>query len=178
MISTVFRAIAIVAGGVWLGGMIVIGAIVAPTTFGVMRTLDVDHPNALAGQIMARNFARFDNVQLTCAAILLAWQILHMIAGGKTRRDWFRLALIVAAAGLLAYSVGVITPRILDLQPALTAADPEAAMRAHFDEIHNSAVRVAQAILFCVFVVVMEMTIPMNARPPKPKTPDRPERGA
>ncbi len=162
MIATVLRAIAIIAGGVWIGGLVVLGAIVAPTTFRVMRTLDVENPNALAGQIMAKNFARFDYVQIACAVALLGWQIVHMVSGGNGRRDWFRFALIIAAVGLLAYSVGVITPEILDMQPLLRSADPDAAVRAHFDAIHGTSVRVAQAMLFCVFVTVMEMTIPLK----------------
>ena len=56
----------------------------------------------------------------------------------------------------------VITPEILDMQPLLRSADPDAAVRAHFDAIHGTSVRVAQAMLFCVFVTVMEMTIPMK----------------
>ena len=61
MIMKLFQAIATTAGGVWLGGMVLM-AIVASTTFGVMRTTGVEHPDSIAGQVMAKNFARFDTV--------------------------------------------------------------------------------------------------------------------
>ena len=159
MIMKLFQAIATTAGGVWLGGMVLM-AIVASTTFGVMRTTGVEHPDSIAGQVMAKNFARFDTVQMTCAGVLVAWQIVHMAFGGRHGRDWLRLGLIVAAAGLLAYSVRVLTPQITDLQPALQSADPDVAMKAAFDKFHSTAVRISKINLILLLVIVVEMALP------------------
>src|SRR5262245_32536082 len=109
-----FRALAHTAAGIWLGGIIVI-AIVAQTTFGVMRTTDVEKPDSVAGQVMARNFGRFNVVQSTCAAILVTWQIVSLGFCGRSVREWLRLSIIVAAAGLLAYEVAVVSPKIVNM---------------------------------------------------------------
>lgn len=159
MFMSLFRAIAQAAAGVWLGGMILI-AIVAQTTFGVMRTTGVDRPNAVAGQVMARNFLRFDRVQLVCVCVLVAWQAAALILRPPAARDVVRSLLIVAAAGLFLYSSQTLTPRILDLQPVMAAADPDAAMTERFDEFHETAVRIAQVNLVLVLFITIEMALP------------------
>jgi len=167
MLMNVFRALAVTAAGVWLGGMLTIGVIVAKNTFQIMRKTDVAQPNALAGRIMARNFQEFDYVQLACAGILLAWQVAHMLTARRLARDWFRFVLILAAAGLLLYSVLVLTPQIVALQSDVAGAAAEATVRRTFDAFHETSVRIAQVLLGLVFVIAMEMGLPRASAPPK-----------
>ncbi|MFQ5430617.1 MAG: DUF4149 domain-containing protein [Phycisphaerae bacterium] len=164
-----FHALATTAAGVWFGGMILI-AIVAATTFGEMRKTGVDHPNAIAGQVMAKNFARFDTIQIVCAAVILLWQIMQLVIRGRTALDWLRLVPIVLASGLLAYSVCVLTPKILSLQSTVAGADAEAAARAVFDDFHRSAVRVSQINL--VLLVVILITLAWQRPDARPATGD------
>lgn len=148
--------IATSAAGVWLGGMILI-AIVAQTTFAVMRETGVDQPNALAGQIMAKNFLRFDMVQLGCAGILVLWNVIHIISGGRSLLDWLRLVVILLATALLLYSVSVLTPKITNLQSAVASADPDTAIKAIFDDFHETAVRISKANLILVAMVLFSL---------------------
>lgn len=164
MIKNLSQAIATAAAGVWLGGMVLM-AIVAQTTFEVMRTTGVESPNSIAGQVMAKNFSRFDTVQMICAGVLIAWQIAHMALGGRHGRDWLRLGLIIVAAGLLTYSVNVLTPQITGLQPSLHTADPDAAMNAAFDKFHETAVLIAKINLFLLLFIVVEMAWPSKLKP-------------
>lgn len=150
------RAIAATAGGIWLGGMILI-AIVAQTTFSEMRHTGIAQPNAVAGRVMARNFARFDTVQIACAGVLLAGQALLLTIDRRSARVWARLALTVAACALLGYSVGVLTPGIVDLQSSV--AESDAAAKAVFDRFHATAVRIAKANLLIVFVVSLDLAV-------------------
>lgn len=164
MLLRTLRALAHTAAGVWLGGMVML-AIVAPTTFGVMRTTGVDNPNAIAGQVMAKNFVRFDKVQMSCAAVLLIWTATTILRKPDTR-DWVRAALTAAAAGLMLYSTWMLTPQILDLQPILAGPDPDTAMRAAFDQFHATSVRISQALLALLVIVNLEMALPKElARP-------------
>lgn len=159
MFMNVFRALAHTAAGVWLGGMVML-AIVAPTTFGVMRTTGVENPNAIAGQVMARNFVRFDKVQMICAIVLVLWTASMIISRRTARRDWIRTALVAAATGLMLYSAWNMTPQILDLQPILAGPEPDAAMRRAFDQFHATAVRVSQLLLILLVTINIEMALP------------------
>lgn len=164
MFMNLLRALAQTAAGVWLGGIIVI-AIVAQTTFGVMRTTDIEKPDAIAGQVMARNFGRFDVVQICCALTLLTWQLASLATQNRGPRNWLRFGLIVIAAGLLTYNVAVLTPKIIDMQPLLAQPDVETAVHAAFQDFHNSAVRVSQAMLFIVLFITIEMAWPGRPMP-------------
>ncbi len=164
MFMNLFRALAHTAGGVWLGGIIVV-AIVAQTTFGVMRTTDVEKPDAIAGQVMAKNFGRFDVVQICCAATLLSWQVVSLATQNRSPRSWLRFGLIVIAGGLLTYNVAVLTPKIIDMQPLLARPDAEKAIRAAFQDFHNTAVRVSQTMLFVLLFITIEMGWPNRLLP-------------
>ncbi|MBI5764980.1 MAG: DUF4149 domain-containing protein [Planctomycetes bacterium] len=157
------RTLASAAAGVWLGGMIVI-AIVASTTFGVLRTTDVSHPNTIAGKVMAKNFERFDRVQLACGGILGTWQAVALLAGQRSKRDIGRTVLIAAAVTLMLVSVLYMTPKIVALQPTLSSAESDAAVKAAFDEFHQTAVRLSQASLLFVLAIVLEMAWPQGKK--------------
>ena len=153
------RALATTAAGVWLGGMILI-AIVAQTTFGTMRNTGVDQPNSVAGQVMARNFSRFDTVQSICAGVLVCYQALALIVGERSRQAWLRLGLILAASGLLLYGVLVLTPKIQNFQSAVVGPNAENAAKAIFDAFHASAVRVSKINLALVFLIALSLAWP------------------
>ncbi len=152
-----FQATACTAAGAWLGGMIVI-AIVAQTTFGVMRTTDVSQPNAIAGRVMATNFKRFDKVQIVCAVPVAAWAIARVMSRSRRRRDWVRAGLVAAACTILAYNAGVMTPRIESMQSDVADADTDAKIKAAFDSYHATAVRLAQANLMIVLALTLEIS--------------------
>lgn len=174
MLSRVCRVTSCVAAGIWLGGLIVI-AIVAQTTFAVMRTTGVEQPNALAGKVMARNFARFDVLQGICAAALLAGATALALGGARNLRTASRLLLVLACCGLFAYSALVLTPGITQMQPSLQAVDADGAIKSAFDAFHARAVRVSQAIMLLVLILAVELAWPEGHRP-RPAT-ELPHRG-
>jgi len=151
-----FQALACAAAGTWLGGMILI-AIVAQTTFSVMRTTGVSQPNAIAGRVMASNFKRFDKVQIVCAVPVVAWAMARVMSRTQRRRDWIRVALVAAACAILAYNAGVMTPRIESMQGDVAGADADAKVKAAFDSYHATAVRLAQANLVIVLALALEI---------------------
>lgn len=159
MMMRVLRVLATTAAGVWLGGMVLI-AIVAQTTFSQMREVGVEHPNAIAGRIMAVNFSRFDVMQLACAGVLVVWQSARLLSGWRGLGDWLRAAAILSAVGLLGYSTQVLTPRILGLQGAVAGPDSEAEAKSVFDDFHHSAVRVSKANLVLVAGITFSLAWP------------------
>ncbi len=156
MILRIFRMLATTAAGVWLGGMVLI-PFVAAITFGEMRETGVDRPEAIAGQVMARNFQRFDQIQMICACVLLVWQITHLAAAARRMTDWLRLLVILMASGLLVYSMYVVTPMILELQPEVAHAGGALSAKASFSEFHEAAVRIGKINLFLVASIALSL---------------------
>src|SRR5688572_8374697 len=56
---------------VWLGGMLLLGAIVAPTTFQVLQASAPEHGRALAGELFGVLLSRFHYVAYAAGAVLL-----------------------------------------------------------------------------------------------------------
>lgn len=169
------RSLQTLAAGAWLGGMILI-AIVAATTFRVMRETDVASPNTIAGRVMAKNFQRFDLVQGACAVVLVIGQGVIIASNQRHAREWFHAVLIAAAGGLLIYSVVEITPKILEMQDAVGRPDPEAAVRVIFDSIHATSVKIAKVNLLVVAILTISLgatRFPEERQSATPTTPPR-----
>src|SRR5437879_1887369 len=99
---TVVAAIATVqllALAVWAGGLLALGAVVAPIVFRVV-------PAPTSADAMTLVFRRFDVVAITCAAIALVAEASFAVRGGRvTRLDVVRGLTVAFAAGL-AIAVG------------------------------------------------------------------------
>ncbi len=108
---------ALLATGVWLGGLLVLGAIVAPTVF---REVPAPH----SADAMTIVFITFDKIAISAAAIVAVAEVIRFRAGGDaiTRVDIARLATI-AVAGTLAIVQGAF------LSPAIVALHRDGAIR-------------------------------------------------
>ena len=130
---------------VWLGGMIVLGALVAPATFGVLQASDPVGGRQLAGDVFGAIITRFHYVAYAMGAILLVSLVAMRLIGPKPAACTIRIALIAAMLGVALYS-GVFVLRdihtIQQVSPGgvsqLTPADPR---RARFDELHQLSTR-------------------------------------
>lgn len=157
--SAFIRSVQATAAGVWLGGMILI-AIVAQTTFSQMRDAQVEHPNAIAGRVMAKNFVRFEMVQWVCVSVLAFGQVARMGMGWRGKGEIARLAMIGVAAAIFIYGATVLTPKIVNLQSSVAGADPEAAVKAAFDAFHETSVRLSKINLGVVLVLALSLAWP------------------
>jgi uncharacterized membrane protein len=114
--SRAIRTGAAIASGlavsVWLGGMVALGAITAPVVFSVT-------PMPQSADAMTIIFRRFDQVAMSCAALVLASEAVRAIARVPFRRlDQARAVVSVVAAGLTTYEGMNVSPRIADLHVA------------------------------------------------------------
>jgi uncharacterized membrane protein len=102
-------AIYVLAIAAWAGGLVVLGAIVAPTVFHTV-------PAPSSGDAMTIVFRRFDAVALTSAAVALVAEATLFLRDGKpTRVDIARGAALVLA-GVFAIVVGAwLSPGIAEL---------------------------------------------------------------
>jgi hypothetical protein len=131
-------SVAVIAIGLWMGGLIALGACAAPFVFRLT-------PAPFSGDAMGAAFARFDSIALGAAVIALGAEVLRTWArgrrGGKAARIRRMLAILLAAGA--AYVALALTPKIISMhQAGITRGDPV------LDEIHHRAELVGKIELF------------------------------
>jgi hypothetical protein len=115
LVRLIAGSFALLATGVWLGGLLILGAVVAPTVF-----REVPAPSS--ADAMTIVFTRFDKIAMTSAAIVAVAEVVRVRsrASGQTaqrvtRIDIARLA-VIATAGTLAVVQGMwLSPTIVAL---------------------------------------------------------------
>jgi len=132
---------------VWLGGMVVLGALVAPSVFQVLQARSPEAGRILAGAVFGTILERFHIVAYACGAVILASLIVMALLG--PRPTAFAVRTIVAAAMLaIAVYSGVVVLRSVDrLQQEIGAnVSPSTlpagdARRVRFDQLHLLSTR-------------------------------------
>jgi len=139
------RFVYVLALAVWLGGMAILGAVVAPTIFQTMQAADPQSGRALAGLAFGEMLARFHYVAYGCGALLLVMLIVIAVLGPRPKAFAVRCALITAMLLVAAYSgvavlgeIDAIQKEVGTLPSRLPAADPR---RIRFDELHQLSTR-------------------------------------
>jgi Domain of unknown function (DUF4149) len=139
----VLRYAAIVTLVVWVGGLIVLGGIVAPSIFGVIDASHVPDGRLLAGAVFGDILGRFQTVTYVAGVVLMLTLIVRAILGPRPRRFAWRAALTVLMLGTSLYSGVVVARRIDRLQreigvaPSSLAADD--VRRIEFTRLHQLA---------------------------------------
>ena len=104
--------VAVLASSVWFGGLVVLGAIVAPIVFHHV-------PAPYSADAMTLVFRRFDKVAMGAAGLVLAAEALRVIARERVRAiDVVRLVVAVTASALAVWQGVALSPRIAALHDA------------------------------------------------------------
>jgi uncharacterized membrane protein len=129
----------------WLGGMIVLGALVAPATFQVLQASAPDTGRALAGELFGVVLARFHYIAYGAAALLLVTMAGMALLGPRPRGLAVRSAIVAVMLGVAIYSGVIVLGRINAIQrdagilpSKLPAGDTR---RVRFDELHTLSTR-------------------------------------
>jgi uncharacterized membrane protein len=132
---------------VWLGGMVVLGAIVAPTVFQVLSIREPEVGRMLAGAVFGAALGRFHYVAYACGVILVITLLLMAVLGPRPAQFAVRTALAAIMLGIAIYSGVVVLGSVERLQrdigsniapSALPAGD---ARRVRFDQLHVLSTR-------------------------------------
>ena len=139
------RLVYVLALAVWLGGMTMLGAVVAPTIFQTLQAADPGSGRALAGLAFAAILTRFHFVAYGCGILLLVTLIAMALLGPRPKHVAIRFAIV---AGMLLVSVysGVVVLGEIDaiqrevgtLPSRLPEGDPR---RVRFDALHQLSTR-------------------------------------
>ena len=138
------RYVYVLALVVWLGGMVVLGAVVAPGVFEVLPSSDPVNGRAVAGELFGALLSRFHYVAYAAGALLLATLAVMALLGPRPRGFAVRCAISGTMLLVALYSGFVVLGTIdairgeVGLPSRLPATDER---RVRFDELHVLSTR-------------------------------------
>jgi uncharacterized membrane protein len=133
------RYVYLIALVIWLGGMVLLGGIVAPTTFQVLQA-SAPEGRALAGELFGAILSRFHYIAYAAGGVLFVTLAIMAILGPRPLGFAIRMAIITVMIAVAVYSGINVLAEIDGLQRAvgalpstLAAGDPR---RLRFDHLH------------------------------------------
>ncbi len=160
------RTLHLLALALWLGGLVAIGALVAPTAFHVTRSApslagNLPQQNALAGAIVGGSLRLFNFVAFGCAAALLAANLLLLPSAS---RRW-TMACLATTVVLLASALSLA----YGLTPAMDQAQAQGRM-ANFDRMHHLYEQLSTLLQMPLLLLLTVFTALRDSKsPPSPQ---------
>ena len=152
------RYVYLLALVVWLGGMVVLGAIVAPTTFQILQASAPETGRALAGELFGVMLHRFHYLAYAAGGILFVTMAVMAILGPRPAAFAIRTAIIAVMLGVALYSgfavlaeIDAIQASVGSLPSRLAATDPR---RIRFDELHQLSTRLMTFNMLAALVLL------------------------
>jgi len=145
--------VAVIALAIWIGGLIALGACVAPLVFKIV-------PAPFSGEAMGAVFRRFDIIAIAAAVVVLGCEAVRIWVreGSATTAERLRGLLAVTAAGAAIY-LGV------ELSPSIVALHAAGAVRGigengvKLDRIHDLAEAVAKVeVTVGLFLLALQVS--------------------
>jgi hypothetical protein len=132
---------------VWLGGMILLGAVVAPSVFQVLQARAPEAGRILAGAVFGTVLDRFHYVAYGCGGVILFTLIVMALLGPRPAAFAVRTAVVSFMLGVALYSGFVVLRSVkqlqheigVDVSPSSLPADD--ARRVRFDQLHLLSTR-------------------------------------
>ena len=139
------RYVYVLALVLWLGGIVVLGAIVAPSAFQVLQASDPVNGRALAGEAFGVIIGRFHYVTYGAGLILLLTLVAMAVLGPRPPAFAVRCGLIFLMLAVALYSgfivlgnIDAIQREVGTLPSRLPATDLR---RIRFDQLHQLSTR-------------------------------------
>src|SRR5688572_18974710 len=139
------RYVYVLALVVWLGGMVLLGAIVAPTTFEVLQAGEPITGRALAGDLFGAILGRFHYVAYAAGGVLWLSLAIMAVLGPRPASYAIRSGIIAVMLGVALYSGFIVLRRVDAIQqevgrlPSLLPAGDS--RRTEFDALHLLSTR-------------------------------------
>ena len=135
------RYLYVVALVLWVGGLIVAGAVVAPSVFGVLQAWNATQGRALAGQVFGEVLLRLTWLSYAMGGIMFITLTLHRLLGARPVKYGIRVGILalmlvmMMTTGLyLIPQVDAIQAEISGAVSQLSDADPR---RLEFNRLHG-----------------------------------------
>jgi hypothetical protein len=135
------RYLYVVALVLWVGGLIVAGALVAPSVFGVLQAWNQTEGRVLAGQVFGEVLLRLTWLSYGMAVVMFVTLTLHRLLGARPVKYGVRvgimglmLVMMLATGFYIIPQVNAIQSQVKGPVSALEAGDPR---RTEFDRLHG-----------------------------------------
>jgi len=164
------NAVALLAWALWLGGLVALGAISAPLVFGHV-------PMPYSADAMTLVFRRFDVLAMTCAAVVLAREMVALffemapVSGGRghgvavRRIDAARMASVLVAGALAAIEGMWLSPAIEELhRSGAVRGAGELGERLETLHARAEAVSKVELLVLLAFIVLYAFAVPSQPR--------------
>ena len=135
------RYAGVLALTLWVGGLVVLGAIGAPAIFAVLAARHVAGDRVIAGAIFGEILGRFHLLAYACGVVLLGSLVARGVMGPRPIMFAVRLAIAFVMLIATAYSGLVVSANIARVQAEIGAAAPsslapEDPRRVAFGRLH------------------------------------------
>ena len=137
------RYAAVLALALWTGGLLVIGAVAAPSVFDILGAHGAEG-RVLAGAVVGAVLDRFTMIAYGCAAVVLLSLVTRGVLGPRPRRFAYRVGGLLLMIGATVYAGAVVAPRIAAMRQSIGTApstlgrsDPR---RIEFGRLHGTSV--------------------------------------
>jgi hypothetical protein len=135
------RYVALLTLVVWVGGLLALGGIAAPSTFDLLAGRQIADARMLAGALVGEMLRRFEPVAYGAGAVLLLTLVARRILGPRPHRFAWRAGIALVMLLSSAYAGVVVRGRIEGLQREIGAAPsslPEGdERRVEFGRLHG-----------------------------------------
>ena len=139
------RYVYVLALAIWLGGMVVLGAVVAPTTFQVLQAIEPSTGRLLGGAVFGAILSRFHYVAYGTGALALLALAAMALLGPRPVAFALRSAIVALMLVVALYSGLVVLREVNSIQrevgglpSSLPAGDER---RVRFDQLHQLSTR-------------------------------------
>ena len=132
---------------VWLGGMVVLGAVVAPSVFQVLQARSPEAGRILAGAVFGTALDRFHYVAYACGGVILITLIVMAVLGPRPAAFAVRTAVVSTMLAVALYSGLVVLRSVDHLQREIgenvspSSLPTDDMRRARFDQLHLLSTR-------------------------------------
>jgi uncharacterized protein DUF4149 len=135
------RYVSLLALVVWVGGLLALGSVAAPSIFAVLAITQPDEGRMLAGALFGEILRRFHMVGYAAGGLLLGTLLLRRVLGPAPRRFAWRAGIATVMLAASAYSGLVVAARIAEIQTSIGAAPSSLpagdARRVEFGRLHG-----------------------------------------
>jgi hypothetical protein len=135
------RYLYVVALVLWVGGLIVAGALVAPSVFGVLQAWNASQGRMLAGQVFGDVLLRLTWLSYAMGATMFVTLTLHRLLGARPVKYGIRVTIMGIMLVMMLTTGFYLIPEVNAIQAAvqgpvaeLAASDPR---RLQFNRLHG-----------------------------------------
>src|SRR5918993_5005846 len=135
------RYLYVVALVVWVGGLVVAGALVAPSVFGVLQEWNQSQGRVLAGQVFGEVLLRLTWLSYAMGGIMFITLTLHRLLGARPLKYGIRVGIMATMLVMMMITGWYLIPRVDAIQAEVSGpvselpdTDPR---RMEFNRLHG-----------------------------------------